>query len=101
MRGFIGRSLFGRALCVGGAVALLVLLGVCGVAGAVVPGPAWSVQSVAGPTNFIPGDSEARTQSYRVYVTNVGSRATDGSPVTITDTLPEAQGVSGHIRTHL
>ena len=99
MPGVIGRSLFGRALCVGGAVALLVLLGVCGVAGAVVPGPAWSVQSIAGPTNFVPGyEGEGiRPQDYRVLVTNVGSRPTDGSPVTITDTLPEAQGVSGHV----
>ncbi len=99
MRALIGRLLFGRALCIGGAVALLVLLGVCGVAGAVVPGPAWSVQSVAGPTNFVPGyeGDEVRPQSYRVFVTNVGSRPTDGSPVTITDTLPEAQGVSGHV----
>ena len=98
MRGIIGRSLFGRALCVGCAVAL-VLLGVCGVAGAVVPGPAWSVQSVAGPTNFIPETSfPGGYQSYWVFVTNVGSRATDGTPVTITDTLPEAQGVSGQVK---
>ncbi len=82
-----GRSL-GRVLCVGGVAVLLVLLGVCGSAGAVVPGPAWSVQSVAAPTNFVPGNEEEEAQEYRLYITNVGSRATDGSPVTITDTLP-------------
>ncbi len=89
-----------RRAFLGGVVVLLVLLGVCGSAGAVVPGPAWSVQSVAGPTNFVPGENGHRTQSYRVFVTNVGSRATDGSPVTITDTLPEAEGVTQNSGIH-
>jgi hypothetical protein len=95
MLGFSGRLLV-RIGCLAGAVVLLVLVGVCGVAGAVVPGAAWSVQSVAGPTNFIPGyegGEEGSGQSYKVFVRNVGSGATDGSPVRITDTLPEAQGV--------
>ncbi len=94
MLGFSG--LLVRVGCVVGVVVVLVLVGVCGVAGAVVPGPAWSVQSVAGPTNFIPGyeGGEEAGQSYKVFVRNVGSRATDGSPVKITDTLPEAQGVT-------
>jgi hypothetical protein len=86
-----------RAGCLVGVVVLLVLVGVCGVAGAVVPGPAWSVQSIAGPTNFIPGYEGGEGnggQSYRVWVRNVGSRATDGSPVKIADTLPEAKGVT-------
>jgi hypothetical protein len=84
MRSFTCRSLM-WALSLGG---MVVLLGV-GVpsAGAVAPEQAWSVQSVAGPTNFAPGD-ESGEDDYRVMVTNVGSRATDGSPVTITDTLP-------------
>ena len=56
-------------------------------AGATVAAPAWSILSVAGPTNFVPGD-ESGTESYTVNVTNVGGRATDGTPVTITDTLP-------------
>ena len=89
---------FVRALCLGGAVVLLVFLGAVRSAGAVVPGPAWSVQSIAGPTNFIPDVvSEGGVQTYKVFVTNVGSRASDGSPVTVTDTLPEAQGVTGEL----
>ncbi len=79
---------FARMLCTGCAVALLVALGLCGSAGAVMPGPAWSVQSVASPTNFAPGNAEERAREYKVFVTNVGSRASDGTPVTITDTLP-------------
>jgi hypothetical protein len=94
MFGVTGRSPL-RGLCLVGVVVLLVSLGACGVADAVVPGPAWSVQSIAGPTNFIPGYSgEYPQQGYRIYVTNVGSRASNGSPVKITDTLPEAQGVT-------
>ncbi len=96
MLGF-GDRLFARALCLGGMVVLLVLVGACGVAGAVVPGPAWSVRSVAYPTafdpNFVPLGEEA--QEYRAYVTNVGSRATDGSPVTITDTASPGVTVGG------
>jgi hypothetical protein len=81
-------GLSARVLCLGGVVVLLVLgVGVSG-AGAATPGAAWSVQSIAEPTNFIPGEEEAGRQSYRVLVTNVGSRPSDGSPVTITDTLP-------------
>ena len=87
MLGF-GDRRFALALCLGGLIMLLVLVGVCGVAGAVVPGPAWSVRSVAYPTtfdpNFVPLGDEV--QEYRAYVTNVGSRATDGSPIKITDT---------------
>ena len=92
----LGGRLLVRIGCLAGAVMVLVLLGVCGVAGAVVPGPAWSVQSIAGPTNFVPGYEglEESGQVYKVFVRNVGSRATDGSPVTITDTLPEAQDVT-------
>jgi hypothetical protein len=75
-------------LCVGGVAVLLLLgLGVSS-AGAAVPGPAWSVQSIAAPTNFVPGEEEEEGQEYRLFITNVGGRATDGSPVTITDTLP-------------
>jgi hypothetical protein len=60
---------------------------------AAIPQPAWSIQSVAGPTNFIPGD-ESGTETYRLYITNLGSQATDGTPVTITDTLPPGVAVS-------
>ena len=66
---------------------LVMVVGVQSAAAAVTPSPAWSIQSVAGPTNFIPGD-ESGTETYKLYVTNLGSRSTDGSAVTITDSLP-------------
>jgi hypothetical protein len=86
---FTSRS-FVRVFSLGAVAAgLLVLSGVWAAsAGAVVPGAAWSALSVAGPTNFVPGKETPREQGYRVYVTNIGSRASDGSPVVITDTLP-------------
>ncbi len=88
MLSFMGGS-FRRVLCLGGLAVLLALGLWVSSAGAVVPGPAWSVQSIAGPTNFVRGNNgEAREESYRVFVTNVGSRPSDGSPITITDTLP-------------
>jgi uncharacterized repeat protein (TIGR01451 family) len=61
---------------------------------ATVAKPAWSIQSVATPTNFVPGDESNNSSgttgsdSYQVYVTNSGSRPTDGTPITIIDTLP-------------
>ncbi len=87
MRRVTGRS-FAQGLCAGCVVVLLVLVGLCASAGAVVPGPAWSVRAIAAPTNFVPGNEEEEGQQYRLYVTNVGARATDGTPVRITDTLP-------------
>ncbi len=91
----VGDRSFARVLCTGGVVVLLALVGTAGSAGAVAPGPVWSVQSIAGPTNFIPGGVAGEVQTYKVFVTNVGGGASDGSPVTITDMLPEAQGVTG------
>ena len=75
-------------------VALLALLvqlcGLCwsvGVAGAASPGLAWSVRSVARPSNFAPSDASG-ADSYRVLVSNVSSVASNGEPVRVTDTLP-------------
>jgi uncharacterized repeat protein (TIGR01451 family) len=49
------------------------------------PGAAWAISTGAyGPTNFSPGGQAG----YVVIATNVGSKATDGSPVTISDLLP-------------
>ncbi len=92
----------GRVLCLG-ALAVLFVLGLCvSCAGAVVPGPAWSVQSIAGPTTFTPGNNFGeREESYRIFVTNVGGRPSDGSPVTITDTLPPGLTVGNEGRTKL
>src|SRR5271166_4460305 len=75
-------------------VALLALLvqlcGLCwsiGVAGAASPRVAWSVRSVARPSNFAPSNASG-ADSYRVLVSNVGSVASNGEPVRVTDTLP-------------
>jgi uncharacterized repeat protein (TIGR01451 family) len=56
-------------------------------ASAATASPAWSIRSLAGPTNFAPGDTSGN-DTYTVLVTNAGSLPTDGGPVTITDTLP-------------
>ena len=45
-------------------------------------GAGWNIDSLANPTNF------SSSGSYLLTVTNVGSQASDGTPVTITDTLP-------------
>jgi hypothetical protein len=59
---------------------------------AVVPAPAWSVQALAEPTVFRPGD-ESGLNTYEVFITNSGGEATDDSKITITDSLPEGLGV--------
>jgi hypothetical protein len=62
-----------------------VWLGVPAASAAAAAGPAWAILSVPEPTNFIPGDESSEDARYVVYVTNTGSRATEGSQVTITD----------------
>jgi hypothetical protein len=59
-------------------------------ANAATAAPAWSIQALALPTNFVPGDpgTERSSPSYEVFITNSGGKETDHSPVTITDTLP-------------
>jgi uncharacterized repeat protein (TIGR01451 family) len=54
---------------------------------------AWSIQSLATPTNFIPGDESGRA-TYQVFVTNNGGKASNQSSITITDTLPAGLKVS-------
>jgi uncharacterized repeat protein (TIGR01451 family) len=51
---------------------------------AATPAPAWTVRSVAVPTNFEPGGKGA----YETVLTNAGAEATNGSPIVLTDTLP-------------
>jgi uncharacterized repeat protein (TIGR01451 family) len=92
---------------------LLLLLVVLGVVGgwlvvvssalAVAGGPQWTVTAVSAPTNFVPGD-ESGDDVYKVLVTNTGGVESDGSPVTIVDTLPagltlDHVGVVGFVRT--
>lgn len=61
---------------------------------AVAPAPTWLVQPLAVPTNFKPGEESGR-DLYEVLLTNTGAGPTDGSPITITDTLPKGIGVKG------
>jgi hypothetical protein len=58
------------------------------------PAPAWDIQSLSVPTNFLPGEDSGEDR-YQVFITNNGGKATDQSPVTITDTLPKGLGVKG------
>jgi hypothetical protein len=79
-----------------GAIAVSVLIvALAAVALASVPtalafssGPQWTVTSVSRPTNFVPGD-ESGENAYVVIVTNTGGASSYGSPITITDELPE------------
>ncbi len=70
-------------------VVLIGLLGLlCSASSASAAGaPVWRIIAVSTPTNFRPGD---RTGSDAILVTavNVGGASTDGSPVTISDSLP-------------
>ncbi len=80
---------------------VLALFGLTGVAGAAGAAPGFSIDSFASPTHFATpseladctGGSECRN-SYEVTVTNVGSEPTDGTPVTILDTLPHGLSVA-------
>jgi hypothetical protein len=56
------------------------------------PAPAWSIQSLAAPTNFKPGDASG-LDIYQLFITNSGGKVTDQSPITIIDTLPKGLGV--------
>jgi hypothetical protein len=50
--------------------------------------PQWTVSSVSRPTNFVPGDKSGE-DAYVVTVTNTGGASSDGSPIAITDELPD------------
>jgi hypothetical protein len=61
-------------------------------AGAVVSAPAWSITSVAVPSNFVPGDKET-DDAYEVTLTNSGAVPTDKSPIVLKDALPAGLAV--------
>jgi len=75
-------------------VALTISLGGGGTPSALAsaPAPAWSISSLAMPTNFAPGD-ESGHDFYEVVVFNDGGAASDGTAVTLTDNLPEGLAV--------
>ncbi len=80
-------------------VSLLAVLAACLLARsafAAAPAPDLAIHSFATPSSFSPGDNTTCEHSgeplvcdaYQVTVTNTGSLPTDGSPITVTDTLP-------------
>jgi hypothetical protein len=93
--------LFGRSpkraqAVLGLIVALTAALVGAGVSSALasVPAPAWSIlRSLALPTHFTPGD-ERGDDFYEVLVFSSGAAASDGTAVTLTDTLPEGLTVN-------
>jgi hypothetical protein len=56
--------------------------------------PALSVTSLATPTNFAKGD-ETGDDTYDIRIANLGGATTDGTPLTVTDTLPAGLAVHG------
>jgi hypothetical protein len=86
---FAGRSLATPA----GLVLVLLLLG-APAASAATPAAGWAIESFAAPSVFAPGDNAQCSKevelcdSYTVTARDAGGVATDGEPVTLTDTLP-------------
>jgi hypothetical protein len=106
MRGSIVRGVAGL---VG---AFVVAVGCCGAlaapiaAAAVIAAPAWSLHSLTTPSDFSasqntecsnPGQAEpARVcDHFTVAAVDVGARPSDGTPITLTDTLPDGVTVKG------
>ena len=75
-----------------GLSALALCLAVSANANAATLKPAWDIQSISAPTNFIPGE-ESGEDRYQVFIANSGGAPSDASPITITDTLPKGLGV--------
>ena len=75
-------------LALGVMVAMTLMTDRVSASSAAVPAPAWSIQALAAPTNFKPGE-ESGLDRYEVFLTNSGGEVTDHSPITITDTLPQ------------
>ena len=82
------------------------LAGVCAVfpvtsARAATSAPAWRVDSVANPTAFSVSDDADLSKctpycdKYQVRLTNVGGAASNGTPITVIDTLPAGVTPSG------
>jgi hypothetical protein len=66
------------------AATLLLLLALCGVAGAAAATPGWRMTVDRSPTNLPPGG----TGLLVLHPRNIGTADTNGSTVTVTDTLP-------------
>ena len=79
------------ALSAAAAAGLLVVgVGVGQAAAAVAPGPGYLVESISSPTVFLPGQEN----TYKLTVTNSGSLASNGTPITVLDTVPAGMTVT-------
>lgn len=77
----------GGPLCVGTLGLLLALAGPSASASAAQPpAPRWAIVSTSNPTTFVPGGTT--NPQLVITATNVGGAATDGTEVTISDSLP-------------
>ncbi len=76
-----------RGLCRPALPLAMILAGALLPAGAQAAAPAFKITSLGSPTRFVPGD-ETGFATYAITVTNIGAAPTDGSPITLTDTLP-------------
>jgi len=74
------------------ALALTAIFAPAAASAAPVPAPAWNLMATSAPSYFKPGDISGNAV-YEVFLTNSGAAPTDGSPITITDTLPAGLGV--------
>jgi hypothetical protein len=80
------RKRFRRAVLTLALIALPAMY-VPAMAGAAAPGAAWKIATILSPTNLTAGDGSGES-IYTIIATNVGSKATDGTPYTIADELP-------------
>jgi hypothetical protein len=82
-------------LCLFVPLVMCVMLALSVTSALATPGPGWSIQAIAQPTNLSPTGSDG----YTLIVTNVGSQPSrENEPVTIADTLPagvQATRISG------
>ncbi len=77
---------------------ILILAASAGSASAATPAPGWNLDNLAAPTNFSTdqngeclatlGDEVPRCDSYQLTAINVGSVATDGTPIRLSESVP-------------
>lgn len=85
-----------RPLILAALITLAGLLALAAPAGAVPPGPAWSIESLPFPTNFPPGEpSEPGEGEYEVQALDATGIELSSAPATIIDTLPKGLVVTG------
>ncbi len=65
-----------------------VLLLLVGVSSASASRPGWALEAVSEPTIFTQADNASGADQYVITLTNRGGAPTDGSPITVVDSLP-------------